>query len=66
MSDFSAGRRILETIRTRFNTDIEIDSDVNNTHFAYVKDGKVYINTARLDAYNNSLAKAGRPKVSLE
>ena len=66
MSDFLAGRRILETIRTRFNTDIEIDSDVNNTHFAYVKDGKVYINTARLDAYNNSLAKSGRPKVSLE
>ena len=64
LSDFQIGKRVLEIFRERFKTDVIIDSDPTSSHFAQVIDGKIVINTARLDDYNSKLPE--KDKITLE
>lgn len=70
LSDYHKGKRVLNVLSERYGMDITIEnvpeSDPNSTHFAFVRDGKIIINTSKFNDYNRKLRESNNKEISLE
>ena len=68
LSNYHKGKRVMQVLSERYKMDVTLEnidsSDPNGRHFAFVKDGKIVINTAKFAEYNAKLRAQGEDELN--